>query len=62
LCSTCSEEPECLALVACRMACPANDIPCQAKCAGDHPKGIGAASALIGPNGCVGSECSFWCP
>jgi hypothetical protein len=61
-CSTCSENPDCVALAECFFDCPSGDIQCQVGCGADHPSGLQDAAGLIGLNGCVPSDCSFWCP
>lgn len=61
-CSTCSANPDCVALVACAAACDPNDIGCAVQCAADYPNGVQDAGPLIGPNGCVDADCSYWCP
>jgi hypothetical protein len=60
-CGACSDNPDCVALVACTFAC-AGDMQCQIGCATDYPGGLQDAGPLVGPNGCVSADCSFWCP
>ncbi|HNS96657.1 MAG TPA: hypothetical protein PLJ27_05410 [Polyangiaceae bacterium] len=61
-CASCSENPDCLALVSCYFSCPSGDHQCQIGCATSHSGGVMAAGALIGPTGCVSADCSYWCP
>lgn len=60
-CTSCSENPECLALVECYYAC-SGDLPCQVQCGAENPGGMQTAASLIGPSGCASSNCESWCP
>ncbi len=61
-CAKCSENPECLALVACTLACAPEDWQCPVQCGLDHSGGVQDAGPLVGPGGCVSADCSMWCP
>jgi hypothetical protein len=61
-CNECEGDAECLALVTCIQACPANDAPCAASCASEHPDGAQGAAALTDPvSGCVATTCAAEC-
>ena len=61
-CSSCSENPDCVELVACYFDCPSDDVQCQIQCGSEHTGGLQDAAGLIGPSGCVSGDCDYWCP
>jgi hypothetical protein len=60
-CNECADNPSCVALVACVMACPPNDQGCRTQCGIQNPGGIAAATAFAGDNGCVPQKCPAEC-
>jgi len=61
-CSTCVEwYSQCAPLLDCIANCPGGESQCVSNCSAQYPGGVDQLVALLGPQGCVATQCAAEC-